>query len=740
MSATPIAPLTPAPAFDPQQPLLVTGLRATAVGNGQGELALMRETRGGMVEWGGVYAEGIRLTGPWWLRLIGPWGESPLSSGTRSVTVSPHGAEILHEFPALTLRQTLVPVEEAAGVSAIGRRLEITSRADAPLSFRLEAGFEPFLAPVLIEGVKPYDYEVATRGPDLFVSSHGFGLTLTSDPLPHHLSLDRASWIGGRVRREVSEVWLDYDFTLAPGEAVTVSWLMAGGLERELPNATAAALPTLALAPQWSKRSRERYEAWVGTTPTLELPGEPEIESGYRLARAALRQLYKSAEPGLEALVAGYPWYTSFWGRDLAWSLPAVIWLGDFDRALASLRTIFRYQARKVLPILGATAGELPMQLTAGPIFLYGTSDTTLYYPDLLRRLVEHSGETRFLPEFGPGLERIGAWARSKTDPASGLLINGGEVAEIRSASDEAGAVHFGFDAVDTTIWDSTDRRDHAIDVQVLYVQMLEALGILAPLWSQDAAGPEITERAAGLRRALPALYDWPEEGYLYDSRTRSGRTVARIRPNALRMASAGLLAPEVARRVVLRASQPDLSTDWGLRTLSAKDPGFDPAAYHDGQVWPIATAWAADAALAVGLYDLGLEYLRRLARRMILEGGLANECYRGDRPEPFDSCFLLGFSVAPFLSVIFERLWGIRPRLREGTIALAPLLPADGPPARLRNLRLGAGGLDLELGGGRLVAVWRGPAPLRLEFAGTTTVLEPGVPASVAVSAAKPS
>ncbi|HEV2450112.1 MAG TPA: hypothetical protein VGU43_06885, partial [Thermoplasmata archaeon] len=120
-------------------------------------------------------------------------------------------------------------------------------------------------------------------------------------------------------------------------------------------------------------------------------------------------------------------------------------------------------------------------------------------------------------------------------------------------------------------------------------------------------------------------------------------------------------------------------------------------------------------AAFAVGELALAHRYLGRLARTLIDERGYANECYRGDRAEPRNSCPLLGFSVAPFLALLFEHLWGIRPQLDRGQVEIAPALPADWTVGSLRGLRLGAGRLDLELRAGALAVRYDGPEPVTL-------------------------
>lgn len=727
----PEPPLVELSSPEPGRPLLVTGLRSAALLDGTGEFRLARETRGGVVEWGGVYGEGIRLTGPWTIRLVTDRGAFELADGLEHARATRWSVESSHRIDGVSVEQSVAAVGGPEGLPAVGRRLTLVS-TESTRRLRVEATFAPFLAPVLVEGVKPYIYRVETRGESLVVSSHGFALSHHSSPLPTHLSVNRASWIGGRLTGEVGEVMADYDVELRPGMPAEIAWVVAGGLERSATNAGPPARAALPDSPNWVESARAGYSEWLGRTPAMSLPGFPRIERGYALARGALRQLYHLADPDLVGLVAGYPWYASVWGRDLAWMLPAVLWLGDAEWADRSLRSSFRFQARVNMPILGATAGEMPMQVTAGPLLLYGTSDTTLHYPSLVLRLANHTGQRDRLSEFGEPLDRIERWAAAKVDPSSGFFTNGGEVAEIRDASGEVGSVHYGFDAKDTTIWDSTDRRDHAVDVQVLYIQSLHALSRVAEAEGRPADFARLEHAARDLTQRFVSRFDWGAEGYLYDSLRRDGGPVTKVRPNALRAVSAGLLTPEKAKAIVARAARGDLATPWGLRTLSAADPAYSPTAYHDGQVWTISTAWLADAAFATGDVEAGVRYLTLNADRIASEGGLANECYRGDRDEPYDSCFLLGFSVAPFLTVLFERLWGIQPFLMDRRVRVEPRLPIDGSPSALRGLRLADGTLDLAFDGGRLTARWSGPGDLTIVSGDREAVVTPGAPATL--------
>ena len=45
--------------------------------------------------------------------------------------------------------------------------------------------------------------------------------------------------------------------------------------------------------------------------------------------------------------------------------------------------------------------------------------------------------------------------------------------------------------------------------------------------------------------------------------------------------------APHEAQRVAERFLEPDFFSGWGIRTLSAAHPAFNPMSYHNGSVWP---------------------------------------------------------------------------------------------------------------------------------------------------------
>ncbi len=696
----------------PPSPVLLTSRSAAALLDGRGDLTLPRETRGAIQDWGGVYGQLVRLTGPWFLDLDAPTGRVDLAASRVRASTVPGGWRSHHALPGLELDQLVTVRDAPAGVV---RQLRLTATGPTGCRVFVVSRFAPYLLPVLVEGIRPVSFDLSGHMGALNVRKHGFGFRASASTRPVRQCIDRFPIPREGYHGPIEYIEFEHPVELPPAGSTELRWEIVGGLQRDLDHGP----PTSQVA-SWdleghlAARAAEE-QSWVSRTPVLEFPDAPELEEAYRSAREALRRLYTEPGDGLVGLVAGYPWYSAIWCRDLAVMLPALLWLGDAEWVERSLASVFRFQGHQMVQILGGEPGELPMQVAPGPIFLYGTSDTTLRFPAVVEQVLRHTGSHTYLGTATDALHRIIGWGRARVDASTGLLRHGGEAESIEMATAALSRARYGIDSPDTTIWDSADRRDHAIDVQVLWWSALEATGRLLGEVGDADESLACREAAAFLARTLPDQYLRPDGEYLYDS-IRRGRPVDQIRPNALRVVSAGLLDPDTAARVVRRAAASDLTTDWGLRTLSSEDPGYDPQAYHAGQVWPIATAWAADAALAAGECELGLRYLGILASMYRREGGLANECYRGDRPEAFNSCFLLGFSVAPFLTVLFERLWGLRLDALARRVEVHPRFPPGWSRATLRHLRVGPGWLDLDWRPDHLTVGWTGPGELVVE------------------------
>ena len=101
--------------------------------------------------------------------------------------------------------------------------------------------------------------------------------------------------------------------------------------------------------------------------------------------------------------------------------------------------------------------------------------------------------------------------------------------------------------------------------------------------------------RANALRKKAAALFEKIQRGI---SGTRNPastpialdgekKKVLSVASNVGQCLWSGIIAPERAGRVVKRLMRKDMWSGWGIRTLSADHPAFNPYNYQTGAVWP---------------------------------------------------------------------------------------------------------------------------------------------------------
>jgi hypothetical protein len=64
------------------------------------------------------------------------------------------------------------------------------------------------------------------------------------------------------------------------------------------------------------------------------------------------------------------------------------------------------------------------------------------------------------------------------------------------------------------------------------------------------------------------------------------------------------------------------------------------------------------------------------MAQRILHENGMFAETYRGDRPEPFNSCILQAWSVGMYIYAFREMMLGMKINMIKNKIQLEPQIP----------------------------------------------------------------
>src|SRR5919197_661481 len=403
----------------------------------------------------------------------------------------------------------------------------------------------------------------------------------------------------------------------------------------------------------------------IGSSPKQN-PTIIKLVKAFEKAKTSMEYLKAEYDQLGAGICAGLPRFPNYWARDTGWSIRGYLSIGDYCFVISTVENFLLRQAKKTSKI--AMRGELPM-IISGRAFLhntsYGSADSSFLFPWAIKEYVFATGDIGYLHK---------RW-KAITD-----LVNWGFLKDI----DGDGLIEHGFSGVaeklpiqDSTWMDHIDRRKSANDIQALFYESLKIGSQLAAIVGDNYNQEKWCTSAERLQRKINSEYWNNKTGFYYDTIRRDGSKDSSIRPNALVLLMTDAIRDESkARSVLARIERDDITTDWGVRTLSSSDPKYHPTLYHDGAVWPLVTGWAAIGEIKFDRREQALYYIESMAERILSENGMFAETYRGDRPEPFNSCILQAWSIGMFIYVIREMMLGMKVNMIKNKIQFEPRIP----------------------------------------------------------------
>ncbi len=405
---------------------------------------------------------------------------------------------------------------------------------------------------------------------------------------------------------------------------------------------------------------------------------------------------------------AGVPWFVTIFGRDsLIVSLQSM--LAEPTLALGTLKQLARMQARESDDWRDADPGKMPHEMRFGELAhfkkiphtpYYGTADATILYLILLHEAWKWLGDDALLDEHGETADRCLEWIDRYGD------LDGDGFQEYKTRSTQGCENMSWKDSGDAIVYPDGSQVRPPKALCELQGYVFDAWMRMAEVFAHrgnDVRALELRRKAEALRERFEASFWCEDIGFYALALDPEKRPVKAIASNAGHLLWSGIARPDHAARVVKRFFEADLWSGWGIRTLSAENPAYNPFSYQLGSVWP-----HDNGIIALGFARYGFrEEAARVARDIsgaasYFEGYRLPELYAGIErtlgsfPVQYRGANVPQAWAAGSVFHLLQAILGIHADAPHGRLYVDPALPEWLPDVTLRGVGVGRATLDL--------------------------------------------
>lgn len=520
-------------------------------------------------KWTGLWAPPTKYLDYYAFKINGIWLDETTVQGIE------YGEQLVyyHETGSLSVKEIIETPEDLSGIEVT---LEITNKTEGKIAAHtvLEMGVD--IRNKYVD-VNNSDYKFNRDGTQLSFSRNGKTLVFSSDnefEIPEDSSYVKEHYPGGERQK-----------CFIPGDIC---------FKNELEGST-----TLKMSFTTSDAAFGKIE-----------------ENNQEFLHPELTRLYNYSTDNVENLIydqnnigilAGHPWFQSYWARDSFWSALGLIDAGYFKLTEDLLLNFAQYD-------------NIPDKInldTENRVSEFSVSDSEPLFILAVEKLKRHYKENQEL-----------------TEKAEKILDN--------LETNKDGLVKHSPDGT----WMDTLKREQAIDIQSLWL---------------EAAKRMKHEKKNELKKGLTKF---EQEKYPKDCLGEgNSKTINPAVPLMFKQFE------EETANDYLQVMNAEFSSLYGARTRSMADPGYEASGYHTGSSWGLTTCWAAAANMAYGKNKQGVNFLGKL--NQFLDGnqvGGLPEVVDSETGELM-GCSEQAWTAALVLNVVDTYLLGIRVKNNEKVV-----------------------------------------------------------------------
>jgi glycogen debranching enzyme len=595
----------------------------------------------------------------------------------RFITVSPEATTLTFTYQSFTAKATFItPVNEPGGI--------ILLEVDATHPLTIICGFVPVLQPMWPAGLGgQFAYWDGKQRAYVISESTGQNHGFIGSPAASGLSYTPAHMLSDAPNEFKIEI---RDADSVRGQFIPIA--MAGGKgPRE--SVQKAYNRLLGHPEKYYRQNCAHYKNLRANTLMVKTP-DKKLNLAFEWAKVAFDNLIvenpdlgKGLVAGLGASgTSGRPGFGWFFGGDAYINCFSLLSYGAQDTAREALAFTQKWQRKdgKMAHELSQAEGYIDWWNDYHYGYIHG--DTTPYYIAAMHDYVKRTGDVAFLQKSWDSLKKAYEWCLSTDTNNDGLMDN-------KKAG--LGALEYGaLTGIETDIY-----------LAAVWVRAAYAMQFLAELAGEEGLSLSAAERFSKARRAFDAKF-WDEENKFYAYAFNvEGKTVKEISPwNAVGMMWE-LGNEERSWRTLERLCSSELTTDWGIRSISILSRYFQPLNYNYGAVWPFLTSWVTTALFKHHMPQQGYSLLMSTANHTFDHAlGYITEVYSGTHNAwPQEAVPHQGFSSAGVVLPFVRGLAGLEGNALEKIVRFAPHFPADWNQVVIKNYRVGKATFSFEFG-----------------------------------------